>query len=196
MKKQSSLTLGYSLIEVLVAVAILMFSVVGPMTIATKSMQSARYTKQQTTAFFLAQEGISLTESLRNAGALKAYNDNTDPWAWHTVAPFTTMCKSALGCNYSKDSLGGTGHVVSCTSGLPDSCTLYYNASNLSGAVQPYHTRSNGDPRSIYKRTITWSLINANELIVTSKVEWNSDLFGGKQTVTLVTSLFNRYKDL
>jgi Tfp pilus assembly protein PilV len=195
MKKKTLLTQGYSLIEVLVAVAILMFSVVGPMTIATKSMQSVRYTKQQTTAFFLAQEGISLTESLRNASALKAYKDNTDPWTWHTVAPFTTMCKSALGCNYSKDSVGSIGHVVSCTSGLPDSCTLKYNAANT-GSIQPYHTRSNGDTESIYKRTITWSVVNADEILVTSKVEWNSDLFGGRQTVTLSTSLFNRYKDL
>lgn len=189
---------GYSLIEVLVAVAILMFSIVGPMTIASKSIQSSQFTKQQTTAFFLAQEGISMTENIRNYFALQAYAGPADPWSgWATYAPFAP-CKTATGCNFSLNDIGGEGNFVTCTANtLPDACTLYFNAANQSGAVQPYHTRAaKGDPRSIYKRTITWKVLNANEILVTSKVEWNSILFGGIQNVSLSTSLLNKYKAL
>ncbi len=186
---------GYSLIEVLVAVAILMFSIVGPMTIATKSIQSAQYTKQQTTALFLAQEGISMTENIRNAFALRAFTSTDNPWAWVDTATFAS-CKTATGCNFSLNDTGGVGNVVTCTSALPDACTLKYNAANLTGAVQPYHTRSNGNGASIYKRVVTWEVITPDEIKVTSTVEWFSNLFGGKQSVTQSTSLFNKYKDL
>jgi type II secretory pathway pseudopilin PulG len=205
MKTNFSVSGGYSLIEVLVAVAILMFSIVGPMTIAAKSIQSAQYAKQQTTAFFLAQEGISLTENIRNFMALRAYSGPDDPWgAWVNYA-LVAPCRTAAGCNFGLNDEGGVGAnadgssntVVACTIALPDVCTMYYDASNLTGPVQPYHTRAGAsDPQSIYKRTITWTIINADEMLVTSKVEWNSTLLGGTQIITISTSLFNKYKNL
>ena len=73
---------GYSLVEVLIAVSILMLAIVGPLTIAAKSLQSAQYARQQTTAFFLAQEGITAVNTFRNWYALQAYIGSTDPWDW------------------------------------------------------------------------------------------------------------------
>lgn len=200
MKINTSFKKGYSLIEVLVAVAILMFSIVGPMTIAAKSIQSAQFAKQQNTAFFLAQEGISMTENIRNYMALRAYR-STDPtvdsWsAWVNTLKFAP-CKTATGCNFSLDDVGGVDYFVSCIS-ASNACTLNYNGANLTGALQRYHTRSNGNPDSIYKRVITWQIDSAypDEVIVTSTVEWYSNLFGEKQSVTQSSSLFNKYKDL
>jgi type II secretory pathway pseudopilin PulG len=208
MKNNTAFTNGYSLIEVLVAVAILMFSIVGPMTIASKSVQSAQFAKQQTTAFFLAQEGITLTEVYRHSNALATYkNSSISAWAWISD-PLFAPCRTALGCNFSRNDGGGIARGVNvddnlkaCTSALPgplEPCTLKYDPSNLSGYTLPYHTQTNGDPASIYKRIIKWNWNPAtpDELLVTSTVEWNSVLLGGKQSVTQSTSLFNRYQDL
>lgn len=47
---------GFTIVETLVAVAILMISIAGPLTIAQKGLMAALYARDQVTASFLAQE--------------------------------------------------------------------------------------------------------------------------------------------
>jgi len=65
-------TKGYSLIEVLVAISILLIALVGPMTIAAKGIQSSIFVREQTIAISLAQEGIEAFIAARNDAALQA----------------------------------------------------------------------------------------------------------------------------
>ncbi len=53
-KHATSLT-GFTLVETLVAVTILLVAIAGPMTIASRGMQNAYYAGDQTTAIYLAQ---------------------------------------------------------------------------------------------------------------------------------------------
>jgi Tfp pilus assembly protein PilV len=106
MKFSSTSTKGYSLVEVLVAVSILMLSIVGPLTIAMKSLQSAQYARQQNTAFFLAQEGITIINTVRNNAALAVYTGATnDSWQWPQSSG-VWACHFEPGCNIDfRDSL-------------------------------------------------------------------------------------------
>ena len=85
-----------------------MFAIVGPMTIAVKSSQSALYARQQNTAFFLAQEGISIINALRNDNALAVnISTETNAWAWidsSALAP----CRASSGCTI--DAVDGTAN--------------------------------------------------------------------------------------
>ncbi len=54
---------GFTIIEALVAVTILMISIVGPLTIAQKSLMASIYARDQVTASFLAQDII---EKIKN----------------------------------------------------------------------------------------------------------------------------------
>jgi Tfp pilus assembly protein PilV len=54
---------GFTIIETLVAVTILMISIVGPLTIAQKSLMASIYARDQVTASFLAQDMI---EKIKN----------------------------------------------------------------------------------------------------------------------------------
>lgn len=54
---------GFTIIETLVAVTILMISIVGPLTIAQKSLMASIYARDQVTASFLAQDII---EKIKN----------------------------------------------------------------------------------------------------------------------------------
>ena len=178
---------AYSLIEVLVAVALLMFAIVGPMTIAVKSSQSAQYARQQNTAFFLAQEGISLVNTIRNDSALaKTVGSATDAWAWTTNSALAP-CFASYGCNIDFSGATLFSNVTSCLN--TNNCTLLFNES--AGRVV-YQTTS-GVP-SPYRRVIIFQTATADEVIVTSRVEWDTKLLGGTQTVTLSTSLFNIFK--
>src|SRR3989344_5249811 len=56
---------GFTLIETLVAVSLLSIAVVAPMTLASKSLSTAYYPRDQITAFYLAQEAIETLRSIR-----------------------------------------------------------------------------------------------------------------------------------
>ncbi|NTV44543.1 MAG: prepilin-type N-terminal cleavage/methylation domain-containing protein [Candidatus Yonathbacteria bacterium] len=70
---------GFSLIETLVAVSILMLAVVGPLTIASKGLNSAQFARDQIIAFHLAREA---TELIRNRRDTNMLPEGADPAAW------------------------------------------------------------------------------------------------------------------
>ena len=61
---------GFTLIETLVAVMLLSVAVVAPMSLASKSLGSAYYARDQITAFYLAQEAIEALRSIRDSQIL------------------------------------------------------------------------------------------------------------------------------
>lgn len=176
---------GYSLVEVLVAITILMLSIVGPITIAAKSMQSAQYARQQTTAFFLAQEGITVANTLRNdAGVTYYWNTTPLPWAW-TTTPALAPCFTSSGCDIDFRDSTLTSNVVNCSSVA--NCILKLDTSAARAAYQ--HASGSNSP---YTRILTFTLVG-DEVRVTSRVRWDSTLMGGVEEVELTTSLFNLY---
>lgn len=188
MKKEIS-TKGYSLVEVLVAVSILMISIVGPISIAAKSLQSAQHARQQNTAFFLAQEGITSINTLRNNAALENYiGAIPDPWTWTDSAQLAP-CFSATGCNIDFRDATLLDNIVDC-SVSPTACTLLFDDSLGRAKYQLV----SGSPTP-FTRVITLdNTANPDEIIVHSTVAWGSVLLKGNQTVVLDTSLFNIFK--
>src|SRR4051812_30812476 len=61
---------GFTLIETLVAIALLTIAIVAPMTLTTQSLAGAYYARDQVTAFFLAQEAIESVRSIRDNNVL------------------------------------------------------------------------------------------------------------------------------
>lgn len=185
--KFATVTKGYSLVEVMVAISILMISIIGPMTIAVKSYQSAQYSRQQNTAFFLAQEGITAVNTLRNNGGVDAYtNASVDPWDW-TTNPNIDECYEATGCNIDFRDSSLLDNITDCS--VAGACRLLFDAD---GARARYQT--NAGEESPYTRVITIELISAEEMQVESVVSWESKLLNSSQEVRLSTSLFNLYK--
>jgi type II secretory pathway pseudopilin PulG len=176
---------GYSLVEVLVAITILMLSIVGPITIASKSMQSAQYARQQTTAFFLAQEGISIANTIRNDTGVTAYWDTSvTSWSW-TTNPALAPCFDPDGCDIDFRDASLTSNVVNCSTVA--NCLLRFDAGAARAAYQ--HVSGTNSP---YTRVLTFTL-DGDEVRVVSRVSWDSTLMGGTQEVELTTSLFNLF---
>ncbi len=178
---------GYSLIEVLIAVGLLMFAIVGPMTIAVKSSQSALYARQQNTAFFLAQEGISIINGLRNDNALAVnMGTETNSWTWIDNAALVP-CRAISGCTIDAIDATFLNNITSCTP--VNNCTLSYDSTATRGVY-----RVGSGEVTPFRRIITLQKNGVDEVRVTSKVEWETRVLGGVQTVTLNTSLFNAFK--
>lgn len=85
---------GFTLVETLVAVMLLSIAVVAPMSLASKSLGSAYYARDQITAFYLAQEAIEAIRSIRDSQILTiAQNPEGAPDIFglipHLNEPFT-----------------------------------------------------------------------------------------------------------
>lgn len=61
---------GFTLIETLVAIALLSVAIVAPMSLTVQSLGTAYYARDQITAFYLAQEAIEALRSIRDGRIL------------------------------------------------------------------------------------------------------------------------------
>lgn len=193
--KQIVYTKGYSLVEVLIATAILMIAIVGPLTIAAKSIQSTQYARQQITAFFLAQEGINAVQVLRNSAALAAFKvgDPSATWDWTQPGQVYDDCftdRNPNGCNLDFADETIADSAVDCST--PSNCAMALDSD--AGSRGPLY--ETGIAGGIYTRVIKLSpTSNPDEIMITSQVEWVSRLFGGTtESVVLQSSVLNVYK--
>ncbi|MCA9355357.1 prepilin-type N-terminal cleavage/methylation domain-containing protein, partial [Candidatus Kaiserbacteria bacterium] len=77
---------GFSLVETLVAITILLIVVVGPMKIIISASNSTSFSGEQVVAFFLAQEGAEIAQKARDDLVLRKFLPTADseylasPW--------------------------------------------------------------------------------------------------------------------
>lgn len=71
--KRFAVNRGFTLIETMVAIAILTIAVTGPMVVASRAMVAAEIAQDQLTASYLAQEGIEYVRMMRDDEYLAAY---------------------------------------------------------------------------------------------------------------------------
>lgn len=69
---KSSSVSGFTLVETLVAIVVLLLAIVGPYQIATRSLFAAGLARDQITAYYLAQEPIEYLRNLRDRNGLLA----------------------------------------------------------------------------------------------------------------------------
>lgn len=184
-------TNGFTLIETLVAISILLLVVIGPITVAQRGIKSAYYANEQVTAVFLAQEAVEAIRERRDSVALLAYDDAVqDTWSWRgSIDP---SCFTGGGCAFDPES----GNFESCI--LNYNCELYVDA-----GTGEYAYRVDGDfLGSGYTRKVYLNdTAVPGAVSVTVEVDWESRTFGGSnpnQTVVLETWLYDhyqRYKD-
>lgn len=146
---------GFTLIETLFAVLILAIALTGPLTIAAKAFNSALVAKDQTIAFFLAQDAVEYIRFKRDTTALR--NE-----AWLTGLSACFSASNPHGCYI--DSRQDT--IAACaSSGCP---SMRFNT------AEGWYSYSSGDNATIFTRTVTLATVanNADEENLTVKVTW------------------------
>lgn len=191
---QRKSTAGFTLVETLVAVIILVLAILGPMSIAITGIQNALFANERITATYLAQEAIESFVKLRNENALDVlYGGGTSSWWWYEEPGNSNPihhCKIDS-CDYdvvNRDYIHCSG---------PTTCTLDFDEDADDGY---YYLYGSGLSSSLYTREIevgghdidSDGDYDAAEITVT--VTWSPSLFSGSdRSVILTTWLYDQY---
>lgn len=169
---------GFTLVETLVAISILVMVIVGPMTIAQKGIQNAYFANDRVTAVFLAQEAIEGVRELRDEVALEAYKGGTVPTAnW---LPSDDCDGSPKSCAFLK---GNTTPFQPCGS-TNDHCVLQTDSNGV-------YSHTSGTP-SPFTRTVTIGGAISGGVPVEVSVAWENK--GVPHEVKLQTWIYNHYQ--
>lgn len=196
---------GFTLLETMVAVSLLMLSLVGPLTIAQKSVKASTYTKNRTTAYYLAQDAQEFLRNIRDTNSLQGLSwsnlilDSSPSGVYRScivgkcdvdtqhspsaaISDTTTRAVAILSC--------GTGNCPVLTfdrdSGYFGHKALVAGAVGTRGIVEP----------SQFRREITIVPLNTvgadnRELLIRVNVIWNEGILGGEKTISLYDEVYD-----
>ncbi len=184
---------GFSLVETLVAISVLLISIVAPLSIASRALQNNLVAQEQYIATTLAQEGIEAVVFLQTQSQLVAIDSGSDPWLWYAALP--PACISASGCAMDFRDTDNTPVVVSTLNCAHSSspCRVYFDAA----APRAQYSHVSSGTLTPYSRSIR--VIDAggatNQVIIESTVTWESPNAASTQQVTFRSALFDTAAD-
>lgn len=190
-KQQKSIcTRGFTLVETMVAISILMLAILGPLSIASSGLRNSAYARDQIVAYYLAQEGIEFARYVRDYNYV--LNLRQQPTEWDYV-----LSDCGSGCTIdtvawfddgnNNNNEDPASYVFSpCTPGCAAS-RLYLNLEN-----QYTHNSSSGaNPSTSYFRYIVVKDVDSDDGYITieSNVQWESRA-GGIKEFQLVEDIY------
>jgi type II secretory pathway pseudopilin PulG len=173
-----SLVSGFTILEAIVAIAILSVSISGVFAAVKQSLSQISITKDEVRAYYLAQEAIEIIRNKRDDNQLTKINFGTGTWLDGITdaanCPFNKVCR--VDAKPFPPSVTYCGVAWgSCPVLKQDTGTFLYNYSVVSGT----------NVATTFKREIMLEQINANEISITVSVSWAKGSFKAK------TILFN-----
>lgn len=136
---------GFTLIEVLVAIFVLITAVVVPLTIGSKAFAYSNFVRDQSTASYLAQEAMEYVRLLRDNASL---NPSPTSGAWGDFKSAVSSCATN-----PSDKSGGCHFVVSTNFSKTD----IQQCSESNGGLGQFDDRSGGCPAMFLQEDGTYT---------------------------------------
>ena len=150
---------GFTLVETLVAITILLVAVTGAYSAAQTGLSGAVYSRDQVTAFYLAQEGIEQIRNMRDENGISGRNwltgiaqNNSDPCYFGSSCTVDTVTNTLSSCGAS-----------ACPVVRTDTVNGFYG----------YNSTWTATP---FTRAITLTQITTDEVQVAVTVTWSKGL--------------------
>jgi len=163
---------GFTLIETMVAITILVVAVAAPLTLAAQSLFAALYAKDQTTAFYLAQEAVEMIRNKRDSNMLQFLDGQGTGWLANIPV------SSNLRVDIPNDTLETCGTQAVCL------------ATKLQHNGTFYNYQSGDSSRFGRSVLVTQSPSLTNEAIIAVTVEWQTGSFQSR-SFTLQERIYN-----
>lgn len=191
-KMTKSKKAGFTLVETLVAISILSLSIVATFTAVQNGLQNSSIAKDQTTAFYLAQEAMEFIKNKRDNNALYTINGGLPAHGWlHGLSDvgdlcyFGKICKIDVTVNSPNDVLY-VGNYDNDSSWDQSSFLNQQTSTSLFG-----YTSTSGWNPTIFKREIKFrEIVPGQEVEVTIHMSWTSRW--GVKSFLATETLFNR----
>ena len=165
--------LGFTLVEILVAVSILSISILATFTAVQGALRSTNFSEDQIIAYYLADEALEYIRSVRDSNAIRHISALGGGSAHGWLTTISPTCNTACYVDVPNNT------VTACSSS-PDSCPmLLYNATN---GLYQYTT---GSP-TMYRRSVSITSISATEVSVDVFVSWTAQGISKTHTQKLV----------
>jgi prepilin-type N-terminal cleavage/methylation domain-containing protein len=176
---------GFTLVETMVAISILMLAILGPLSIASSGLRNSLFAKDQVTAYYLAQEGIEYVRYIRDDNYLQSSGNWLDG---------LEDCTGTYGCAID------TGKWFGSNNSVIRLCQLIgcsdYNILYKDFSTKYYtHQTGGGNTATPFSRIVkVEETTDEKEIKVTSTVTWQSGV--GQKSFELTENVFNIYRTL
>ncbi len=171
---------GFTLVETLVAISILSLSIAATFTAVQNSIQESNIAKDETTAFYLAQEGMEFIKNLRDENALHSISGQSTNWLASLSSIPADPCYFGKTCVIDSPLKAAS----SCSGGF-GSCPVI----NQDPATLLFGYTSSWTPTN-FKREIQFQQISADEISVIISISWVNR--GINRSFQANETLFNR----
>ena len=172
MRKDATNRRGFSLIETLIAVSVLMMAVAGPLSIASRGLISAQFARDQIIAFHLAREATELIRNKRDENILSGQD-------WFAGMTSSPSCLAPNVCNVSPTAENVTFTI--CSGGACDPLSIH-----TTNGVYDYDSGVNWQ-ESRFTRSVSFETVPNhadNEIIARVTIEWNTGSLSKEFTIT------------
>lgn len=185
---------GFTLVEVLVSISLLLVVLAGPLSYLAGSSQSAQIANEQIPAIFLAQEGVEIVHKVRDDELVEWFRTGFTGTPWNDMKTFLNPCFSSNGCGLELDAGAGV-HNESIRNCGGDNCRLYLYTGDEYTSRSRYSYSDGADfNETPYTRVIYLEeVIPGREIEIISEVTWRSGNLIQEQRVEVKTSIFNVY---
>ena len=161
---------GFTLVEMLVAVSILVTALLPALFLATRGITTSVYSKNAITAKFLAEEAMEFVRNRRDSNLLSGAE-----WTDGFLPP----CGGGVNANGCKINIFAGSYSITTGSfpGAIEECIgtdcdlLYYLSSPVSESKYGYHQSPPWQP-SIFRRRVRVEQVTGNEVAVTVTMTW------------------------
>lgn len=154
---------GFTLVETLVAIGILVLAVTGAFSAAQMGITTSTYSKNQVIAFYLAQDGVEFIRNIRDNNGLKG-----QAWLTDISSNSSDPCYFNNTCTVDPTAVSPNPNIIRCSGGSGSCPSLKQDTNGIYGYVSGTDT--------IFRREIQLTSINDHEISILVSVIWRKGL--------------------
>ncbi len=179
---------GFTLVETLVAVSILSLSILAGFTAVQSSLRNSGLSKDQVTAFFLAQEAIEFIKNIRDENALTNLGGTPTNWLNRLAEDASDPCWFGNVCRVDpyQYAISSASAIAFCGTTV-GSCPVLNQS--ISGSTIGLFGYTAGWIATRFKREIQFQSISSDQVYITVTITWNMGAI--PQTFQVRQLLFN-----
>src|SRR3989344_9495163 len=187
---------GFTVVETLVAIAVLLLAITAPLTLAERSLASAEAARREVSAFYLAQEAMEFVRNFKDGNAIQTGGGSN--WLQGLSDCFDEPEEGDnenAGCGIDITE-SGERQIEECSEAENDDCRLYQNIDE--GDEELYGLfgmrRSSNDWRitDYTRRVFIGEIDDGKEARVTAIVSWSEGI--DPKSVRVDSKIFNWYR--